>query len=986
MLYATIVVKGQDRLSTIKKFTVQDGLVSNNFYHSFGDSTGFIWFTSDAGVYRFDGKHFDHYGVSNGLCDNDVLGGFCDSRGRVWFYGFNGCVSYFENNKLYNFSDVPFLDSLSISTYYHNITEDQNGNLWFLPKHNNLSKNITIKYLTPENVVKEIQFTKNSQLGSVQAIQLLDNQKLMIWAYREKYVLSKEQVKLLTVSNFNNMGNSVFKCNGRIVYSTRDNQLLKYYSDQTYDSIYVENGIVDIVYIYEDSKDQLWLSTLNDGITIYKTGFDNYHSPYLKLLNGIPVVSVVEDDIGNYWVCSLHNGVYKIENNHLNNEVDTHKFKLMDQKVDALVNIKDHVLALNRLTFPKILKNEKFKELQLSDLDNFKEVVMYDCASQLGPGFLSIDGEIVTWDYHVIPKSFRNLNKKKIENFEQGYQYRVVLNDSCFILADRFSVSTIECAKNDICKVKKTWVMKSKASRIFINSIGQLIISCENNVLTIDENNELVSHPWSRITNKNKILSHEIYNETTDIIGVEGQGVLFVTNDSVVYRINKENGLSSNHIGAMTLGTNGLWVGYIDKYAHIKFENKNDTYSHQIRIADDSFDGKILSLLETNNALFVATANGVWKTEMDNIKYINSNHKPKNYFKNWKVNNVSRSFQDRLIKYGKQNIEFELGTINFTNNPITDYKYRLVGSDTTWNKTSASQVVYSNLSPKKYIFEFTSNSNHYPNYAEVERFDFEILPLWYQHKSVLPLSVLAFGLAIVLFSRQLVSRRKQKEIEMIKTEKQLLLLEQQALRALMNPHFVYNAMSSIQHFLYANDPHTAATYLAKFAKLIRMNLEATSEGFNSLKSELEKLDIYVDLEKLRLEEDFLFHIICPDNLLEEDILIPSMMLQPLVENAILHGVSKRKSNGEIKVVVQKQTDKTICIQIEDNGPGLVKLKSETNSQKKKHKSLGTTLLEKRLKNYSKDYEEALGLTFKSLKNNNGFAGTRAQIILPVTLV
>jgi tetratricopeptide (TPR) repeat protein len=230
------------------------------------------------------------------------------------------------------------------------------------------------------------------------------------------------------------------------------------------------------------------------------------------------------------------------------------------------------------------------------------------------------------------------------------------------------------------------------------------------------------------------------------------------------------------------------------------------------------------------------------------------------------------------------------------------------------------------------------------------------------------------------------AERKEKEAEMFKLQATGLQLK--ALRAQMNPHFMFNALNSIQNYITSNETTSAAKYLAQFARLMRQSLDYSELEIISLEKEIEFLKNYLDInEKLRFENQLKYEIIV-DEEIEEDIYgVPTMIIQPYIENAIEHGIRSRQ-NGLITVTFRLKDDETILCVIEDNGIGRekAKLHQENNPKFKNHKSLGTKITQERLEILlkSKNRQENV-VSIIDLKDNmtNEALGTRVEILIPI---
>ncbi len=226
-----------------------------------------------------------------------------------------------------------------------------------------------------------------------------------------------------------------------------------------------------------------------------------------------------------------------------------------------------------------------------------------------------------------------------------------------------------------------------------------------------------------------------------------------------------------------------------------------------------------------------------------------------------------------------------------------------------------------------------------------------------------------------------ITQRKLADLRIMKNDQELIVLSQKiaeykmmALRSVMNPHFIFNCLNSIQFFIAKNEKKSAISYLSLFSKLMRNVLNASVERYVTLKTEVETLEYYVELEKLRFDDNFDFVLEIDEEIDEESIEIPSMVIQPYVENAIIHGLSNKQDTGTLLLKIDFEDNALICM-VEDNGIGReASQKLQALYNKTKHKSLGMTITEERLSIINKT--DNVQVEIIDLIKENKAAGTR----------
>jgi LytS/YehU family sensor histidine kinase len=220
--------------------------------------------------------------------------------------------------------------------------------------------------------------------------------------------------------------------------------------------------------------------------------------------------------------------------------------------------------------------------------------------------------------------------------------------------------------------------------------------------------------------------------------------------------------------------------------------------------------------------------------------------------------------------------------------------------------------------------------------------------------------------------------QKNAELLQQKTE-----MEMQALRAQMNPHFIFNSLNSINRFILQNDRAQASEYLTKFSKLVRMILQNSQASLITLESELDSLDLYLNLESLRFNYHFDYNITIPKDLDKEVLQVPPLILQPYVENAIWHGLMHKEEKGHLDIDISEEGDH-LFLKIKDNGVGRAKAKAMASKSATKHKSMGLRITENRIAILQKNGSRESPVTIHDLVGDDGTAaGTEVIIKMPL---
>ncbi|MBU2927939.1 tetratricopeptide repeat protein [Winogradskyella psychrotolerans] len=219
----------------------------------------------------------------------------------------------------------------------------------------------------------------------------------------------------------------------------------------------------------------------------------------------------------------------------------------------------------------------------------------------------------------------------------------------------------------------------------------------------------------------------------------------------------------------------------------------------------------------------------------------------------------------------------------------------------------------------------------------------------------------------------------------LKRDKHILTLEQDMLRSQMNPHFIFNSLNSIKLYIINNDKTNAVYYLNKFSKLIRKILMASKEKETSLHDELETMKLYMNIENIRFSNEIDFNINVDPSINTEIIKLPSLVLQPFLENSLWHGLSSKSNNKKIDLKVTKKSSKFITVEITDNGIGRLASKEINDKKRLERNSVGIDITKARLANFSEAFEDSYTLEIVDLYDDKTPSGTKIILQIPIKL-
>ncbi|KQN35157.1 diguanylate cyclase [Pedobacter sp. Leaf41] len=956
------------QMTYLPHYTSKNGLASNNCYYILQDQKGFIWIATDNGISRFDGTNFQNFTIEDGLPDTQILQMKEDQFGRIWFFALNGQLSYLQDGKFYNQDNSQLLKQLSLNTVIVSFLMDKQGRIW-LGTNSNLivcwdGKRIR-KYVSPNPKDKFINaFIHEDENGN-------------IYSYSD-----------LSVQKFNGATFSILKSNVQpLSYMTASNTKSKslIYLDKSGLKELSKGNINSLISIpqnliknmsgyfyYDSAAKEVWIANANGSFALDKNG------KTVQYLQDIPVNQVIKDSNKNMWFAT-NVGIYMLPN-------ASNRLSIIDAESGLSSNVIKSITkdGKNRLWLGTddavidvlTIDNYQVNEIGLDDFKKYKTIKQLNFDQKNQSIYFSSDyGMGVFKNIYSTTNAVNYLKEANnsmfvIKHFsvdEKSNRLALALSSGVVFLSDR--INNFEF--NSLKYREKEDFFKDRSYHVFYDRTGNLWFSNING-LSQFVNGKLIKHFEKHPLLTKRINDIQQLADGTLILATDGYGLLFYKNDQIVKQITQKDGLTNNICTKIFVKNNEIWV------LTNKGVNKIANYPQKLSVANFDYGKDLLS--DDINSLFIDDSTAYFATNKGLIlfKYNNKNisrNLPKVY-----VTSIIKD-KDRLpvnqknftFETGNNTILFTFSAVDFTTSDIT-YRYRL-SENSAWVETRTRRLDFSSLQSGEYNFEVSAKSQN-GNWGPSAKISFTITKHFWQ--SLWFLSILILLVAYIFYKVAVYITRKQKdkEQEQLLLKNKVLMLEQQALQAMMNPHFVFNVMNSIQHYINTQNTASANRVLTGFARLIRKNLEICTKSYISLEEELEYLNLYLKLEKNRFGDKLQYSFAIDDQIDKEETLIPSMLLQPYVENAIWHGIMPKETGGEIQINIKIDVPEYLNIEIIDDGVGI---DNSLREKKETHISKGMQLTKERLHLLGQIAAKPIHLSVKQKATN----GTIVSISIPL---
>ncbi|MBR9860161.1 hypothetical protein GYB22_05330 [bacterium] len=484
-------------------------------------------------------------------------------------------------------------------------------------------------------------------------------------------------------------------------------------------------------------------------------------------------------------------------------------------------------------------------------------------------------------------------------------------------------------------------------------------------------------HPQdSTSLSNNNVMCMAWWNSDTLLVGTYGGGMNILDMKTKRFsHVTEKNGLVNNAVyGIVKEGNGEIWLSTNDGlvlynlYEHNFINFKPVHYLQSTEYNEGAF-GKSQS-----GTIYFGGVNGLNYFKPEDIAY-DTTAAPL-YITAIRGNYTQQKDNRIDLSFLSSRLEIDFMALDYVNPDGVKYKYKMNGYDQDWVEPGISNTaVYPRLSPGSYVFEVVAE-DEFGHWSSVPiNLEVHVRPPFYQRWWFIALIIIAaLGIIFGIF------KFRTSEIE--RTYKhQLVDSELRALRSQMNPHFIFNSLNSIQYFILKKQPQEAYTYLSKFASLMRKILQNSRLKYISVEDEIEWLELYLEMEKLRMDNNLEYTFDTTRVKDPSNTFIPTMLIQPYVENSIIHGLLSKQNDRKISIAFSLHGNHVLCV-VEDNGIGREASREMNEKRTRKHQSAGMELTRKRLEILSEGKGE-FDVQIEDLFDGETPAGTRVSIVVPL---
>lgn len=948
-------------------FTSDNGLPGNTVYQVYRDSKGFLWFGTDKGVARYNGVEFEVFTTFNGLPDNEVFLFSEDLHGRLWLVSFNGELCYNKNDTFHTARNTPFLKLPFQLPRVRFITPQKDSSV--IITLNNYTKflNVTANKCHIIDIKKVYQPEKYG--GLIYRKKESHNRYKLTFANKAilvdtlmdiKQQFDVDTFRMDTGGNaqmFTSCQNQDYLFNNQNIYTAGMSYVAKFPAD------FHKKNYLNRIFLCNEYR-------------FYATTNGLYINDTIHLLKDLNVSSVSNDRYGNYWISTLNNGVYVLMNDF--KKTEQHKGNYNGQVKYSFANKGALFYGLSNGNFYSFSNNTQ------KCLVNVAEIKKQRYLTNAAPSFyldscyryFSLIGQDLICNRNIIAD--KNTNK---------YVAAALNTKAIFYLNNHLYLRKTD----GIVKLGLDTMLQATEKHLKIS-----ISHSDDRILWMTKDN--ADNLWYatakglyNITDTGTVAEQKGFsNSTLKVFEFIGDDMVGYNNDNLLL-------LFRNWKTKMTVDTLSLddciWdrLYKIDE-GHILISNNNlyrlltvttdnGNRAYKLSVIDNPFIPLQPDAVATDGSVCYFMKEGMI-IRFDKECLLAKQPPPKLYFTELRSGNSTYQIGDRLvIPFGESgNMTISFATVSFPGSNVR-YQYSLSKSDNeNWTDIKGEDINLVNPGYGKYTIKIRAKTTS-SDFSRPVEFGLRITrPFWTRWWFVL-LTITGIIYAVVFVSRKrlkYILNRKDKEHEM---KVRFMKSEYKALNALMNPHFVFNTLNNVQGLINKNDKLAANEYIRVIADLVRQNMHNISKELIPLQKEIDLVNNYLLLEKLRFKEKLNYNIIIDKGLDLSEIMIPPLLIQPLVENSIKHGILPLEGReGHIYLNIFERKG-SLCIEVKDNGVGLNHKKKEKLS---KHESFGLENIKKRIEQLSIIQNKTITFDIKQRTNDTGsFHWTVVSIVIPL---
>ncbi len=977
LLISSNSILAKDSNYDFRIYDNKDGFNSPEVICVFADAKSYLWIGGVDGLTKYDGATFFNYNKIDGINDTQINCITESKKGEI-YCGTRKGVSIFDG---FRFRNVKMKDDIS-STYSPHYVQSI-----YISKRDEIFAGCIdglFKYDTKRNVFVRVLKIQSLNTG------IISDKKGMLLFSTDKGVYSLKNGLYSKISILNNTKN--YKINalehisGDFYWAATTAGIIKLKLVNNH-FIIVQNQGAEFITSILSCKNQSTLFTSKSGLLVTAKNNVFQTIDLNQRFTHVQLKSAIEDYQGNIWLASSL-GLIKMV------ETEVFKSPLSDKiatPVASMTTDKSGTIFLGTMDGLLVIDKLQFKKLYVSKDPNDKFITALTYYNnELFVGTFS--GKVFKFNNN----KFEFLLKTRNSN-ACIYKILPLANDELWVTCGEEIIhfKNNKTEHNKISFQYTQHALVDKTGCIWFANLSKLILFKDQKLQNAPKVFDKYENFVTLTEDQNGILW----------IGTFGNGLLRYSK-GIVTQITTREGLSNDFISSSFFDNeqNILWIGTMYGISKIQLDKNSNVLSIANYLNEPNRESygcvqNAITKLKNGN-LLVSVAeelfefnprNGAdnrinFKIQLNSLK-VNQRKVFKLKSTTFKADDWTRIPVFPNFKANENNIEFSFNAIDFHSPQKIKYSWKLVGNDNDWIPfNERNYVSYTNLPHGNYCLKVKA-VNQSGEKSSIISYPFLISKPYYLEWWFITIWTLIPLFLVFWLVKWRTNKIIEKELEQSKNYIKLAESELKALRAQMNPHFMFNTLNSIQEIVLGNDDKTTRIYFSDFSKMMRMILENSTQRLITLEKEIDFLKLYLGFEKLRFNNKMELKLEVDEELESSFIKIPAMLLQPFIENAINHGLLHKEKEGKLLVKFEQidyQNEVFLKCTIEDNGIGRAAAKQFNNWKEKPHNSISTSLSKERIELLNAITEDKKFYLFIiDLMDGNESIGTKVEILISI---
>lgn len=934
---------GQDYLSV--KYGVNNGLLSNDNYRVYQDLDGYIWILSEKGITKFNGKTFKYFTTEQGLKTNDVWDMGIDSHNRKWLKTFSSGLQYIKNDSVITISGTEKYGQLvhigehRDTVFFMQYDQDRNSKKrFFVTKNDSFGTYIKQKQGYPLAFDYEpygVQYYRSgATLGHFTGNQFNNNNELFSLFSYDGTPPNENQPVLMFLHQNKQKKWGYFKDNQLQDFSLSkltDLPIIKLFYDAKYNRVIVQT--TERFFVLKDlqklERDNRMEQRLNEN----------------KELKTLVISHITVDSEQNLWVVKNRGEVFFFPNS-----MFTYR-KLIcfaDEQIGNTITLCNYNPGTFFMDRPNILykitPDDVIHKINLAV--TIPSIRQFECHKD--KLFFISDYFLIKYDVNTSISTVLYNDKHRLFSFAFIDENKLIFSNG-----DVLDVRT----KKVVSKVK---LPEKVTTVIYLD--GNVVYSYEDTIYVMDLKTNHTRELFLNNVQSIKVIQNQLF-------AITGKDLYTVDINRLKTKKIHASSHEIRHISFQNEKINLITDRYLI-FAGIDFKKQVLFDLSYVNLKPYGFQVNSIKWKD-NNTAYLYTTDGVFlirKFEQeDNVLTIP-----------FKLKSNNKQLKDTIFLNSDSSLLVDIEPISYASFGEVTYRYRLSkeGRNQQYIYTNEDKLLINHLAPGNYILYVESAPNSFSEYGNGYTVKIVVDPLFQEtlfFKVIVALFIVAGFFFTVFFTKRLMSIRNKRNVRIKE-------LELSALRAQLNPHFVFNVLNGIQGIMMYQSKEKANEYIYSFSELIRIVLNNSKQIKVALSEELKLIRNYLELENMRLDNTLHYSIDNRSNIDPESIPVYGMIIQPFVENSIVHGFKTNQQNKQITIAFEVEKG-YLEITIEDNGIG--KNKADQMKKDTPHKSWASTILQEKSELLNSMHEKELIIHTVDLEDEKGNTGTRVLIVMKI---